>query len=634
MKQRRALPASSSARPGAGSTAARLGRARAATWPRPAAHHVWLVHDVQLADLAKVLVQHLHEAVDELQDRQLVLRGSGGRTGPSGPAAAAGRTAAGSCAAACCCPRSRAWPPLSAPAPGSGRPPGACAHGRAACCGSRWPAAASVQLWLLHTARAGPWLAGCGCPRRATPPSPTHLLRAHADHEEQAGVAPVDDLVLPVIEERALLVGPRQALAHNLALQRALLVRAQPLAEVLGQAGLPLLVDQDQERYHRASTGRPVKCARCAAPGGREGRALRCAARDQRRARVSSQRRGGVGLEVGLQGCKAFLRRGVSRCSWRGDVDSLVVLARHAMLSARCFCAWERRLHTQALRASRGAVQHAGGSLQTRQVDCTPRAALTTPKTSEHARIPLRARSEPLGCRAPPCAAHPDIAARSLRPHGAARHSAGMAHRGALRRLAGALRQACSSQGLLPDAAAPLLLPAAQQQAQQQRAQLWFLPSSLAAAAAGQRRALASSAPAGSSGAAAAGSPEEAGNSGSSSSSSSSTSTSGSSSSSSSNAAPPPPPPPRRHRHMSKEDALALLQFHFGGARHRCGAAVARVAARAFPAAAAAGKPGACPAPGRVAASLCRAGSRWTWRRCCRRCAPRWAARRTRATRP
>lgn len=37
-------------------------------------HHVWIIHDVQLAHLPKVFVQHLHKAVYQFQHRKLILQ--------------------------------------------------------------------------------------------------------------------------------------------------------------------------------------------------------------------------------------------------------------------------------------------------------------------------------------------------------------------------------------------------------------------------------------------------------------------------------------------------------------------------------------------------------------------------------
>ena len=76
----------------------------------------------------------------------------------------------------------------------------------------------------------------------------TNLGLVDADHEEEARVAPVHDAVRAVLEEAALAVGAREALAHDLALERAPLVGAARLArEVLGEPRLALLVDQQQE---------------------------------------------------------------------------------------------------------------------------------------------------------------------------------------------------------------------------------------------------------------------------------------------------------------------------------------------------------------------------------------------------
>jgi hypothetical protein len=51
--------------------------------------------------------------------------------------------------------------------------------------------------------------------------TPVYASPLPADDEEEAGVAAVDDLVVAVLHERALLVRARQTLAHDLALDAA-----------------------------------------------------------------------------------------------------------------------------------------------------------------------------------------------------------------------------------------------------------------------------------------------------------------------------------------------------------------------------------------------------------------------------
>ena len=67
--------------------------------------------------------------------------------------------------------------------------------------------------------------------------------------EVKRGIPPVDNLVLAVLEEAALILSSAEALANQFALQRDSFADAKTL-EVLGKARLSLLVDHEYELNH------------------------------------------------------------------------------------------------------------------------------------------------------------------------------------------------------------------------------------------------------------------------------------------------------------------------------------------------------------------------------------------------
>ena len=74
------------------------------------------------------------------------------------------------------------------------------------------------------------------------------LVLVHPDDEEQGGVPPVYDLHPPMLDDRALLIAPRQALAHPLPLHLPPLGFWHDLI-VVREPGLALLVDQQHEPH-------------------------------------------------------------------------------------------------------------------------------------------------------------------------------------------------------------------------------------------------------------------------------------------------------------------------------------------------------------------------------------------------
>eukprot|EP00962_Isochrysis_galbana_P045253 scaffold17751_cov227-Isochrysis_galbana.AAC.4 len=93
------------------------------------------------------------------------------------------------------------------------------------------------------------------------------ILALDTDDEEERGVPSVYYLVPAILEEGALGLCPREALADHLRLQRASLTHGLPLV-VLGQPCLPLLVHHKHEA-ERHATG-PVRSSGARAKASQE----------------------------------------------------------------------------------------------------------------------------------------------------------------------------------------------------------------------------------------------------------------------------------------------------------------------------------------------------------------------------
>ena len=77
-----------------------------------------------------------------------------------------------------------------------------------------------------------------------------HLgLHVAANDEVEGCVAPIGDLELAMLDEGALVLSPRKALAYEFAFEGDALLHSEAII-VLGEAGLPLLVHHQHELYH------------------------------------------------------------------------------------------------------------------------------------------------------------------------------------------------------------------------------------------------------------------------------------------------------------------------------------------------------------------------------------------------
>ena len=107
-------------------------------------------------------------------------------------------------------------------------------------------------------------------PGSCRPGHRTYLLPIYSHQEKEGGIAPIDDLVVAVLNEgtlqgyavemslllvmlnllisnKHLLLSPGQASAHNLPLQGTSFLNSHALVCVLGQTGLALFVHQQHK---------------------------------------------------------------------------------------------------------------------------------------------------------------------------------------------------------------------------------------------------------------------------------------------------------------------------------------------------------------------------------------------------
>ena len=75
------------------------------------------------------------------------------------------------------------------------------------------------------------------------------VVDVQADDKVERGVAPVDDFVLAVVEEGALVFCPGKALANQFSFERDALLHREAII-VFGQTRLPLLVHHQNELDH------------------------------------------------------------------------------------------------------------------------------------------------------------------------------------------------------------------------------------------------------------------------------------------------------------------------------------------------------------------------------------------------
>ena len=82
----------------------------------------------------------------------------------------------------------------------------------------------------------------------------THLFVVYSDEEKQRGISPVNDLVVSVLNDGALLLTPTEALSDDFSLEHCPFVDGQELVRILGEPGLPLLI-HEQDKFDRHVDG-------------------------------------------------------------------------------------------------------------------------------------------------------------------------------------------------------------------------------------------------------------------------------------------------------------------------------------------------------------------------------------------